>query len=341
MKIVFFDVDDLTKNYIQGKKVCDCEIVMLKESMDILPDDIYQKVKDADVASTFVHAMRFDEKVLSKYPNLKLLSTRSTGFDHIDLDYCKSKNIEVVNVPKYGEATVAEYAFGLLLNVSRKIAVAKEDMEAGKANISKYMGFDLYGRTLGVIGTGAIGRHAVKIARGFGMNVLAYDLYPSEEFSRIYNINYVSLDELYKNSDIITLHAPSTKENYHMLGAGAFEKMKQGVIIINTARGDLIDAEALYKYLKNGRVGGAGLDVLEFEDFLIHDDVFLAQEGGVSKEHAVQTVVNAKLLQLDNVIVTPHIGFNSVDAVHRILDITLSNISSFEAGHTQNSVIKN
>jgi D-lactate dehydrogenase len=340
MKIVFFDVDKLTGQYLKTRPACKCNIILLENSIETMTDEQYEQIKDAAVISVFVHSSEvMGEKLLSKFPSLKLIATRSTGYDHIDLNYCKSRGINVVNVPKYGEATVAEYTLGLLLNVSRKIITARNDMFDGVYKVKRYTGFDLYGRTIGIIGTGAIGRHVIKLAKGFGMNVLAYDLYPNEEFQRIYNINYVSLDELYAGSDVISLHAPSTKENYHLLNDGAFSKMKDGVIIINTARGDLIDGEALYRNILSGKVGGAGLDVLENEDFIIHDDIMLEQEN-MNMNFAINTIVNAKLLKHKNVIVTPHVAFNSADAVHRILETTIKNIESFADGKLINSVIK-
>lgn len=340
MKVVFFDVDKITGQYLQSRPACKCNIILLENSIETVTPEQYEQIKDADVLSVFVHSSEvMGEKLLSQYPNLKLLATRSTGFDHIDLNYCKSRGINVVNVPKYGEATVAEYTLGLLLNVSRKIITARNDMFDGVYKVKRYTGFDLYGRTIGIIGTGAIGRHVIKLAKGFGMNVLAYDLYPNEEFQRIYNINYVSLDELYAGSDVISLHAPSTKDNYHLLNDSAFAKMKDGVIIINTARGDLIDAEALYRNILSGKVGGAGLDVLEDEDFIIHDDIILEQEN-MDIDFAMNTIVNSKLLKHKNVIVTPHVAFNSTDAVRRILDTTIKNIESFADGKVINSVIK-
>ena len=340
MKIVFFDVDKLTGQYLKTRPACKCNIILLENSIETMTDEQYEQIKDAAVISVFVHSSEvMGEKLLSKFPSLKLIATRSTGYDHIDLNYCKSRAISVVNVPKYGEATVAEYTLGLLLNVSRKIITARNDMFDGVYKVKRYTGFDLYGRTIGIIGTGAIGRHVIKLAKGFGMNVLAYDLYPNEEFQRIYNINYVSLDELYAGSDVISLHAPSTKENYHLLNDGAFSKMKDGVIIINTARGDLIDGEALYRNILSGKVGGAGLDVLENEDFIIHDDIMLEQEN-MNMNFAINTIVNAKLLKHKNVIVTPHVAFNSADAVHRILETTIKNIESFADGKLISSVIK-
>ena len=205
--------------------------------------------------------------------------------------------------------------------------------------MNEYIGFDLYGHTIGIIGTGAIGRHVAKLARGFGMDVLAYDLYPNEEFQRIYNIHYVGLDELYAKSDVITLHAPATKENYHLLNDEAFKKMKDGVIILNTARGSLVDPEALYRALTHGKVKGAALDVLENEDFIIHDDIILKSQD-IPIDYAMNTIINARLMQMKNVLITPHIAFNSVDAVHRILHTTLENINHFCGGQVQNSVLK-
>lgn len=340
MKIVFFGMDNISKDYIASHKDCACDIIICEKAVSNLTAQELQKYKDADIISVFaLSSQRLQAASLDNFANLKLISTRSTGFDHIDLAYCKKRGIAVVNVPKYGEATVAEYAMGLLLNLSRKIITARNDMFDGKYDVKEYIGFDLYGRTIGVIGTGAIGRHMIKLAQGFGMNVLAYDLYPNEEFCRICNIKYVPLEELYAKSDIISLHVPSTKENYHMINDAVIKKMKDGVIIINTARGDLIDAESLYRNLVSGKVGGAGLDVLEDEDVLIHDDIILKQ-GAMSMDFALNTIINNKLLRLKNVIITPHMGFNSTDAVHRILKTTLESITSFVNGKLINSVIK-
>ena len=340
MKIVFFDVDKLTRDYLQDKKMCNCDVVYLENSIENTDAETYEKIKDAVALSVFVHtAAKMNKEILSKYPNLKLIATRSTGYDHVDLDYCKERGIEVVNVPKYGEATVAEFTFGALLALARHIIQARTDMKNNFVRMNEYIGFDLYGHTIGIIGTGAIGRHVAKLARGFGMDVLAYDLYPNEEFQRIYNIHYVGLDELYAKSDVITLHAPATKENYHLLNDEAFKKMKDGVIILNTARGSLVDPEALYRALTHGKVKGAALDVLENEDFIIHDDIILKSQD-IPIDYAMNTIINARLMQMKNVLITPHIAFNSVDAVHRILHTTLENINHFCGGQVQNSVLK-
>ncbi len=339
MKIVFFDVDRITRHYLSQNQICNGNVVLLEESMENISPEQYEQIKDAEVISVFVHtALRMNNLSLDRYPHLKLIATRSTGYDHIDLDYCQKRGIAVVHVPKYGESTVAEFAFGALLALNRHILQARTDMKNNFVRMNEYIGFDLYGHTIGIIGTGSIGRHMAKLAKGFGMEILAYDPYPNDEIHRIFGLKYVSLDKLYEKADIISLHAPATKENYHMLNDTAFQKMKKGVIIVNTARGSLIDPEALYRAIVSHKVGGAALDVLENEDFIIHDDIILKSQD-IPKEFAMNTIVNARLMQLKNVLITPHIAFNSIDAVHRILNTTLDNINAFCRGRVKNSVL--
>lgn len=339
MKIVFFDVDRITRHYLSQNQICNGNVVLLEESMENISPEQYEQIKDAEVISVFVHtALRMNNLSLDRYPHLKLIATRSTGYDHIDLDYCQKRGIAVVHVPKYGESTVAEFAFGALLALNRHILQARTDMKNNFVRMNEYIGFDLYGHTIGIIGTGSIGRHMAKLAKGFGMEILAYDPYPNDEIRRIFGLKYVSLDKLYEKADIISLHAPATKENYHMLNDTAFQKMKKGVIIVNTARGSLIDPEALYRAIVSHKVGGAALDVLENEDFIIHDDIILKSQD-IPKEFAMNTIVNARLMQLKNVLITPHIAFNSIDAVHRILNTTLDNINAFCRGRVKNSVL--
>jgi len=334
--IVFFDVDDITYDYLKDKNICEGGVCAFEKGVETLSSADYEKIKDAEIFSVFIHS-KMTPEVLKKFPKLKLITTRSTGFNHIDLDYCKKHGIVVENVPKYGEATVAEFALGLCLNLTRKIGVAFSDLKRGICNIDRYMGKDLFESTLGVIGTGAIGRHAVQIAKGLGMKVIAYDLFPNKEL--IANgLKYVSLDELFARSDFITLHCPLTPENHHMINAKSFAKMKDGVIIINTARGELIDNEALYKALKSGKVGGAGLDALEQESAIMSNDIYISHVKTIPQEEVITSFINMKLLQLPNVIITPHIGFNSIDAIRRILAQTVKNIEEFKKGNIINEV---
>ncbi len=333
MDILFFDADKALEAFLAEHPQKSFTPILFTKDFNATP---LSKLKDyfekTEIISLFPHSEMVSNEKLDKFPNLKLIATRSTGYNHIDLSYCKKRGICVVNVPRYGEVTVAEFAMGLMLALSRKIIRARHDMAANRIRMSDYVGFDLMGKTLGVIGTGSIGSHVIKLAQAFGMNVLAYDLYPKKEFKNLY---VKSPTEIYKKSDIISLHVPSTPENVHLLNKKAFDQMKEGVIIINTARGDLIDTQALYHALKSKKVGGAGLDVLENEDFLLHDEIMTSPQLK-NPEFLLDSAMNFKLLQLKNVIATPHVAFNSVDAVNRILQTTMDNISGFLSGHPVN-----
>ena len=336
--IVFFDVDEITRTYLKEKGLIKRDTVLFENTIDTLSDSDFDKIKDATVISVFINS-KVTKEVIDRFPSLKLIATRSTGFNHIDLDYCTKKNIVVENVLRYGEATVAEFALGLCLNLTRKMNVAYNDLKNGIVDIDRYMGRDMFESTIGIIGTGAIGKHAVKIALGLGMNVLAYDLYPSKDLIA-YGVEYVDLDEMYSRADFISLHCPLTKDNEGFMNADAFAKMKDGVIIINTARGELINNEDLYKALKSGKVGGAGLDALAEESTIFGNDIYISNLNKFPQSELVTSFVNMKLLQLPNVIITPHIAFNSRDAVVRILATSVQNIDDFRKGKLSNVVNK-
>lgn len=336
MTILFFDSDARLKQHAKKYLQNESDFEFFNTSLNTISKAKLEPYVDTEIISVFIHSETLSNKKLDLLPNLKLIATRSTGFNHIDLDYCKQRGIDVVNVPRYGEVTVAEFTFGLLLDLARKIIRAESDMKHNRVDVSNYMGFDLAGKTIGVIGTGSIGQHVIKLAQGFGMHVIAYDLYPKPEYKKLYAKN---LDSLFRKSDIISLHVPSTPENIHMLDQKAFSIMKKGVIIINTARGDLIDTQALYQALRVGQVGGAGLDVLENEDFLVHDEIMTSSRLK-DNEFLLDSAMNLKLMQFDNVICTPHIAFNTKDAIDRINDTTFENIKNFLKGKIVNSVIR-
>lgn len=332
--VLFFNGDSILSNYIKTHPSSHFQPIVFKESLNHISLKELEPYQNAEAISVFVHSEVINNEKLDFFKNLKVIATRSTGFNHIDLSYCSKHNIKVLNVPRYGESTVAEFAFGLLLNLTRHIIQGRNGMAHNHVEVSKYMGFDLMGKTIGIVGTGSIGQHMIQIAKGFQMKVIAYDLYPKTELKELY---VKTLDDLFEKSDIISLHIPSTKKNYHLLDEQAFKKMKKGVIIINTARGDLIDTQALYTALKNKTVGGAGLDVLENEDFLIHDDIEI-NDLFKDTDFLLDSALNLKLLQFKNVIATPHIAFNSIDAVNRINETTIQNIQNFFDGHITNEV---
>ncbi|MGE5392968.1 MAG: NAD(P)-dependent oxidoreductase [Candidatus Saccharibacteria bacterium] len=293
--------------------------------------------KDAEIVSVFVNS-EVKKDVIDSLPNLKCINTRSTGFDHVDVQYAKSKGIEVCYVPSYGSHTVAEFAFGLILTLSRKLFSAHHQLREGNSfDLSQLKGFDLFGKTIGVIGTGRIGQNAVKIAHGFGMNILAFDLFPKEDLAKEIGFKYVSLDELLQNSDVVTIHVPYTKETFHLLNSENLMKIKPGAILVNTARGEIVETEALLACLKAGIISGAGLDVLEGEREL-KDEMRLLTDPKSHIEHMRQLIEDHVLIDMENVIVTPHSAFYTQEAKHEILKTAADGMMGFAARQPVNLV---
>lgn len=286
------------------------------------------RIADAEIVSAFIYS-NLDARVLSQFPSLRMIATRSTGVDHIDLTYCHKHNILVSNVPSYGANTVAEHSFALLLSLSRKIYPARERTSHNNFSFHGLQGFDLKGKVLGIIGTGRIGLHAIRIASGFEMQILANDLYPDTAASSRLAFDYVDLDTLLARSDVISLHCPLSPSTQHLIGKSAFMKMKRGVYLINTARGGLIDTTALLWALDTGIVAGAGLDVLEEEEAVREERELLSGRFDGAKLQAV--LCNHVLAKDERVIITPHIAFNSREAVARILHTTVDNIAAYLA----------
>ncbi len=333
MKIVYFDVEDYEKEFlITANANYDFALVYspLNEMNNINPE-----YYNADIISVFTTS-RVSAKVLEKFKNLKLIALRSVGFNHIDIEYCKKNDIAVVNSPNYGNITVAEFALGLLLDVSRKITDSYNEYKNGKVTPNNLIGTELSGKTIGIVGLGAIGSAFAKIANALDMKILGYDKYEKEELKTKYE--YVDFERLLKESDFISIHAPLTKDNYHMFNEDAFKKMKNTAIIINTGRGELIDSQALYNALISKEIAGAGLDVLEKEETITDFD-YIVGINRLDKLTLEQTIINSRLFQLDNVIITPHTAYNSKEAIQRILNTTMNNISEFLLGNIQNKVI--
>lgn len=259
-------------------------------------DDNLKACEDTEVLSCMIYS-KCNAENLAKMPNLKLLCTRSVGYDHIDVEYCKKNGIYVCNVPDYGSHVIAEHVFALLLSKLRHIQEADKRVEGGEFDFQGLRGMALRGKTIGIAGTGKIGRRVAQIAHGFGMNIVASDRCRTIELEDLLGVRYVSLPELFKQSDIITLHIPATKNTEHIVDANALNTMKDGVVIVNTARGSLIDSDALLEGLKSGKVASALLDVLEheknFED-------------------------NKELIMHPNVLTTPHIAFYADDSMRNM-----------------------
>jgi D-lactate dehydrogenase len=291
---------------------------------------------DAELVSTFIYS-KMGREVLERMPALKMIATRSTGYEHIDIDYCRRKEIVVANVPTYGENTVAEHVFALLLGICHRLPEAIERARSGRFSPEGLQGVDLAGKTLGVVGTGNIGRHVIRIAKGFSMDVVAHDVQPDMQLASEYGFGYVDFKELLKLSDVISLHVPATAETHNLLSFDAFVRMKDGVVVINTARGSLIDSHALIMALRSGKVAGAGLDVLPDEP-LIREEAELICSIYEGRHDLRDLVADHILLHMPNVIVTPHSAFNTREAIHRIVETTVDNIRAFLDRHPQNVV---
>ena len=305
--------------------------------------------KDARVVCLFIRT-RVDEEFLRTHPDLRLIATRSTGVDHLDIAACRARGVAVCHVPSYGEHTVAEHTFALILTLSRRLREITAVMEQQpKISYEATRAFDLRGKTLGVVGAGRIGRHVIEMARAFGMRVLAFDPAAAAASDKAADgFEYVPLKRLLGESHIVTLHVPLLPNTHHLLNGENLGRCRPGVILVNTARGELIETDALIDALESGQVGAAALDVLEDEDR--RDPTKVIGEQIISRLKSVRSSAelqahesqrikelqnlmrNKRLLALPNVLFTPHVAFNSAEAIARINTTTAENILAFLDG---------
>ena len=332
MKIAFFEAEKWEQKYLAQR----LDAHKLTFSDKTVSAGALKKVKDSQALATFIYS-QVGKKALDALPNLKLIATMSTGYNHIDVKECARRGITVCNVPTYGENTVAEHTFALLLALSRKIHLSYERTLKADFSAHGLRGFDLKGKTIGVVGCGHIGMHVVRMAKGFEMDILVYERHPDETLAANMGFRNVSVDELYAKSDIITFHVPLSESTKHMFNAGSLKKVKKGVVIINTARGEIIDTKALIKGLSDKTIAGAGLDVLEGECYIREEKQVL--DPHFPKECDLRTVLqNHVLLKMPNVLITPHNAFNSQEALERILHTTIENVNAFAKGNKVNTV---
>ena len=313
ISVAFFD----TKEYDRAsfEKACTKQDMEFKFLEAKLTEDTAELARGCDAVCVFVNDTVNARVIDMLYDcGVKLIALRCAGYNNVDVEHAFGK-LHVVHVPAYSPYAVAEHAAALLLTSIRRIHKAYNRTRDFNFSLSGLTGFDLHGKTAGVVGTGKIGRIFIDICRGFGMHVIAYDRFPSKDS----DIAYVSLDELFKRSDIISLHCPLTEETRHMIGADAIEKMKKGVVILNTSRGALIDAEALLAGIKARKVGAACLDVYEEEA-----DIFFEDRSG----HILNDELLSRLISMPNVIVTSHQAFLTEEALANIAETTVNNIKS-------------
>jgi len=335
MKLVFFDAQEGDADKVKDA-LPDFDI----ETVEGPLHENVGEAAEADVVSVFVTS-EVKKEHMDKMANLKMVATRSTGFDHIDLEEAAAREVVVANVPTYGQNTVAEHAFSLILALSRKVFQSFEKTEKMDFDREGLEGFDLKGKTLGVVGCGNIGRHSVRIGRGFGMEVLVYDVKADEEFAKETGCTFTDdLDELLSKSDVITLHVPYIPDvTHHLINKDNVKKIKRGAVLVNTARGAVVDTEAILWALEDGVLSGAGLDVLE-EENPTFDHIELLSKGFPKEQDIATLLRNHILVARDDVIITPHNAFNSTEAKQRIFDTTVENIERFAAGEPENVVGK-
>jgi len=297
---------------------------------------------------------QIDDVFLTQHPNLKLIATRSSSVDHIDLAACRARGVAVCNVPHYQEESVAEHTFALLLALARRLRELMLHPKEGQFSYAATRGIELEGKTMGLIGMGRVGQRVAALAKAFRMNVVANDIHHSSELARELGFEWMNLDDLFACSDVISLHATLSSETYHVINAESLSRMKRGVIIVNTARGALVDTMALRDALESGQVGGAGLDVLQDERVLrqsapdiITSDILrhlrsdaLAHEARDADRirDLRELVLGEAVLSRPNVVFTPHVAFNSHEAVLRLREGTVANLRAFMKGAPQNIV---
>jgi len=324
--IAFFEIEPWEEKYLRAQLANQKNLSLSFSSQPLSPRSL-AKIKKADILVTFIYSP-VKAEIIQKLPNLKFVTTMSTGFDHIDLAACQTKNIKVSNVPYYGENTVAEHTFALILGLSRRLTESVDSARRGDFTLSGLRGFDLKDKVLGIIGLGHIGECVARIARGFEMEILVFDPHQNKRLAKELGFKYVSLDNLLKKSDIVSLHAPYNSHTHHLINKTNIQKMKRSAYLINTARGALVETEALIWALNNNRLAGAGLDVFE-EEYFIKEEKELLSRSFQDKYNLRTALQNHILMNDRRLLVTPHNAFNSQEALQRILDTTVENITAF------------
>jgi len=323
-KIAFFGVKSWEREIIEK------EITKLDSfGIGIFEEEVQNNInlaKNYDIISSFVYS-KMDKSILDKLPNLKMIVTRSTGFDHIDIEECNKRGIVWKNVPDYGSETVAEYTFGLILAITKKIVEAHQSVEEGEFNPEGLTGIDLNEKTLGVIGVGKIGQNVVKIARAFGMKVLGVDIKLSPKLAKKIGCKIVDLESCLKEADIITLHVPSLPETFHLINKKNIKLIKKGGYLINTSRGPVVETEAIIWALNHKILAGAGLDVTEEELLLECMSVVMSKK--ITKDNLQEVLSFHMLRDRDDVVFTPHNAFNTKEAIGRIINTTVEYINNF------------
>ncbi|MCW1293073.1 MAG: NAD(P)-binding domain-containing protein [Candidatus Parvarchaeota archaeon] len=323
MKAVFVDLDEdefeLINKEENTKQLSELGLDLRLYKKNIREINDY----DAEILSTFINS-RLDKDTLSKFFNLKYIITRSTGYDHIDLEYCKQKGILAYNIPDYGTESVAEFALMLMLALSRKLKQIGKSLEEINLDYKALRGSEIKGKTIGIVGTGRIGSNLIKLLYSFGVNIIAYNRSVKQDLIENYKVNFVELDYLLSNSDYIVLALPLSAETKHIINLKNAALVKKGAYIINIARGELIDTNALLYLLENNVLSGLGLDVIEGENLVFKENDI--NKYSSTLEEYRNAILATKLIKYNNVIITPHIAYDTKESIENIVNITLTTL---------------
>jgi len=329
MKIAVFSSKPYDQEYFEKhRKDHNFELVFFETSLNRHTANL---CNGFDVVCVFVND-KIDKSTIEKLAKcqVKLIALRCAGYNNVDLEAAATNNIKVVRVPAYSPEAVAEHALALILTLNRKTHKAYNRIREGNFSLNKLIGFNLHNKTIGVIGTGKIGETFIRIMKGFGCRMIAYDLYPNEEVKAL-NVEYMSLNEVFKNSDIISLHCPLNPETKHIINKNSIELMKEGVMIINTSRGGLIDTADVIDALSKRKIGYLGIDVYEQEENIFYKDL---SESIIDDDYIL------RLNSFPNVLITSHQAYFTKEAMDQITTTTLNNIKAFEKGETLKNEVK-
>jgi D-lactate dehydrogenase len=335
-KIAIFNVDERIESiFLNLFKGSQLELQLFRNRLD---QKIAEGNNDIEGIATALQP-NITAELLDALPHLRVISTMSSAFFHIDIKACKARNITVCNVPDYGVNTVAESAFGLIVALVRKFKPAFERADCGNLYREGLMGMDIRGKTIGIVGTGRIGSYMARLANAYGMKIIACDLHPRQELIDKFNTVYKDLEALISESDIITLHVPYNSSTHHLIDERRLNLCKPSAILVNTCPRKVVDTDALLRALNGGRLAGAALDTFEGEEFEILFDEGLIKEGSLASATWMHALDEFDILHSEKAVITPYISYYTIEALHRLLSATAENLKSYFSGNPQNVII--
>lgn len=327
MKLVVFNTSKQERPQFESLRASRGWQVFLFEDRLTPEFELSAEARDAEAIAVFVNNT-VNSETLAKFPNLKVVATRSTGYDHIDLEECRRRGIAVYTVPDYGDITVAEYTIGLILALLRRVRSMVEQSLHALFSRENLRGNDLAGKTVGLIGTGKIGKEVARRLAAFSVKILAFDKYPDLAFAeQTESMEYVDLDTLYRSSSVLTFHVPLSNETHHLFNRRSLSLVGWNTFLVNTSRGPVVETEAIIEGLREGRLAGVALDTFESEEVMMEEQFHVADQ--LSQAAMRNALATYQLLRSDRVILSPHNAYNTEESLQRIIDTTVANLDAF------------